>query len=589
MLPGKHQVWRFGPAALSVLLALGSVAGCGRRSLIRLDLLPENAGTARAEAMVTVPTDGVLEINATYSPSPSNLESDDVAATRLQVWAHRADSTSILLQDVEVLPGATVQEAVDLSSLAGETILVAATSRPEGALKWTGMHVVGTKRGWRSSETTTPPAPPKAQEGSPDVLVYLVDALRADALSAYGSPIPTPNFDAVADNGVRFRNAWTTATWTRPASASLLTGLYPTSHTAIDRKSTLPEQIFTLAERFRFLGYRTAAIVSNGNIARHWGFDQGFETYVMAPNAPPVISGVPSFPRADRIVEMARELWQQPRDGRPLFLYVHTVDPHGPYAPPEWLLEQPRPEVDEPNTEKTLVELNTRRRSPSPELLETLRALYLGEVAYADRAFGRLLQALPLNGPGEDGPLVVLTADHGEARMEHGFASHGMSLYEEELEIPLLVRGPGFRGSATVSEPVSLIDVAPTLLVAAGDPAAGLPGVDLASLARGGTIDRSLLAELNFDGRRWSALRRGPMKLLQNLSRGSQFLFDLRQDPGERVDLAESQSDLTSTLLRELQQAQARLVALRPAESSEAVGRPDPAVLENLRALGYLR
>jgi arylsulfatase len=475
-----------------------------------------------------------------------------------------------------------VAEFADLASLAGKPAQIAVSVTRARRVEWRRLRVIG-----RGAEGERPDRTIRAAEKAPNIVVYVVDALRPDALSAYGGPIPTPAFDSLAQDGARFEPALTTSTWTRPATASLLTGLYPSAHGALDRPHVLAESLFTLPDRLRLLGYRTVAVVANGNIDRVWGFGQGFETFVLAPYPAQTTPGVPEHPRAGQLHGIALEEWARQGDDRPLFLYIHTVDPHGPYNPPEWLLERPRPDIYERNTEKILAGLNTRQVAPEPGLLTALRDLYLGEVAYADRELGRFLEQIRT--PEGGNTLFLLTADHGEARMEHGFASHGMSLHREELEIPLLLWGPGrIPEGRTINQPVSLIDVAPTVLAAAGGAATALPGTDLARLAGGGQVERSLFAELDYDGRRWSALVEGRWALLHQVGRERFLLFDWEADRGETQDLSEAHPQLVEQLATSLEVLRRQVLSSSVAEPALLQGRPDEEVIENLRALGYV-
>ena len=428
------------------------------------------------------------------------------------------------------------------------------------------------------------------------MIVYVVDTLRADALSVYGATRPTPHFDQLANGGVRFQNAVASASWTRPGTASLLTGLYASSHGAQDRPDRLPEIAFTLAERLRLAGYSTAAAYCNGNIDSEWGFDQGFD-YFVRPQVPD--RDDQGRPRrnlwAEEAHRVALDQWRQRvrNGGRPVFLYVHTVDPHGPYDPPKWLLKTPRPDLG--NTNSILDALNQRLRKATPELVSQLRTLYDGEVAYADQAFGDFVSSLE----DLDNTIIVFTADHGEAFQEHDFSSHGMSLYEEELHIPLIVSAPGrVPKGVVVQEPVSQVDVVPTLLGLAGVPDSKrslLEGVDVAGLWEGTPADslhdRPLMSELDYDGRRWLSLHRGSLKYLQHLNTKEEWAFDLAKDPLQTRNLLRAGGAQLSGELR------ADLAKLRQLASARRLQDPDGSVkdplsadgLENLKALGYVQ
>ena len=433
----------------------------------------------------------------------------------------------------------------------------------------------------------------ESDEGSPDVVLYVVDTLRADSLGSYGSAVPTPNIDGLAKEGVRFTRALTPASWTRPATASLFTGLYPSSHRAEDRAEALPEAALTLAERLRLRGYSTIAVVGNGNVDSVYGFDQGFEVF-LRPEVPDRDSpeGQNRFLDAEDIHNVAVSEWRRSKSSsdRPVFLYVHIIDPHGPYDPPEWSLTEPRPDLDTRDTESILIELNTLRRVPTTELVAALRTLYDAEVAYVDRAFGNFYRDLS---PAES-TIVVFTSDHGEAFQEHGMSSHGMSLYGEEISIPMILRAPGrLPAGATADEVVSLVDVVPTVVGLLGVSVDGVQGVDLGRMVRSGhskTTDRPVLAELDYDGRLWRALHYGSKKLMLHSNSKRLFLYDLRKDPREMDNRAATEQHVAAELLGVLEELVVRTRRERIEVSEEKPDTPmPPDLLENLRALGYVQ
>lgn len=599
---------------LLVVLLIGTTR-CSRESLVEIDLLEPSAesSASRVEAALDFPASPVLQLRfvpsageGSASAAPASPGSDAVGdeeaaageAGRLRVSAHLADGRPVLLREEEIFPGDVVERLVSLQPLEGERALLGVSISGFRQVDWEQALVIGEAR---TGYLEDAPAPDefrvRAEAGRPDLVVYLVDALRADALGSYGGPVATPNFDSIAEAGVRFDQAMTTATWTRPATASMLSGLYPSAHRVQDSDHVLSEAVFTLAERLKLIGYRTVGIVGNGNVDSVWGFDQGFDRYIRPPNPPPTAEGVPVHVRAPQLHELAVQSWNAPRDERPLFLFVHTVDPHAPYDPPTWELPEPRPSIDGRDATRVMAALNRRALEPTPELLDRLTTLYLGEVAYADRQFGSFMQTLRSH-PRFPQTLFLLTSDHGDAHMEHRFAAHGMSLYEEELRIPLVVRFPAAaeagqaepaRTGSSIQAPVSLIDVAPTLLAAAGAPRGGLPGVDLRELRGAAAPDRALLAELDYSGRRWLALRQGSFKLLRHLNSSRTFLFDLNDDTREERDLSEGRPELTAELARQLQELLASAQEIAPAEPQLVDDSVDDDLLENLRALGYVR
>ena len=368
------------------------------------------------------------------------------------------------------------------------------------------------------------PTPSVRAEG-PSVVLYLVDTLRPDHLGVYGYPRETsPRLDAFARDAVVFENAYSPSSWTRPATASLLTGLSPGRHGATGRVDVLPDEVRLLSEHFQEAGYRTLGLVTNPNVIPLWGFDQGFDLFEDVDSRS---RGASADVLMDRVLEQLDAL---PPD-TPFFLYVHALDPHEPYEPP--------PDWAQP------FEGGGRRDV----------ALYDGEIAFGDYHFGRLLDRLRARGQYEEA-LVVFVSDHGEEFEEHGGTGHGHALFEESVRIPLLVKLPGNeRAGARVSGIATLMDVAPTVLAALGRPVpADLDGVDLLSDPSATRGERPLFLDLELDWHRGRTdivrgVRVGDRKYLRRMRPvEGELLFDLASDPGETADLRESSPEEAAEL-----------------------------------------
>ncbi len=363
----------------------------------------------------------------------------------------------------------------------------------------------------------------------PNLLLVSIDTLRADRLACYGGPADAGvALCALALHGTRYAWAFATAPATAPSVASLLTGRYPRSHgLRQEARSRLREEVPTLAETLRAAGYATAAFVSNPVLGRRRRLDRGFETY--DERLPRRERNRPGYrERTARDTSDAALAWvSEARE--PWFVWVHYQDPHGPYEPPGAL-----PALDPPGGEPLpiLDEDSGAGGIPAYQALagvrtrEAYEARYLAEVRYLDGELGRLVQEIDATGRP---PLVVATADHGEAFGEDGFFfAHGHSVGLDQIRVPLLVRTIEPGRPRVVETPVSLVDVAPTLLRAAGlgsetlpgSEGRGLPGPDEAAPGRpvfaehrrqvavvqgGGYFarDRSPGAGADPDGRRW--------------------------------------------------------------------------------------
>jgi arylsulfatase A-like enzyme len=309
----------------------------------------------------------------------------------------------------------------------------------------------------------------------PDVLLIVVDTLRADRLGPWGGPPGlTPFMDALAASGVVFTNAYSTSSWTNPAVASLFTSRYPSQHHVSQFDSRLADDEVTLAERLGAGGWRRVGMVANFRLLGQLGFGQGFDAWF-----PEVAAREPKV-RAHRIGQNAirfydRQLAPHPWSRwtrHPLLLYLHFMEPHAPYDPPEAVrrarVGAPPAGVDEAAASAKLMDA-ARWNDLSPPELSYLERLYDGAVAGLDAELVRLFRRLRQRGL-LDHTIVVLTADHGEEFDEHGGMQHGTALYEETVHVPLMMAGPGLPAGQVVTDEVSLVDVAPTLLALLGLP-----------------------------------------------------------------------------------------------------------------------
>ena len=395
-----------------------------------------------------------------------------------------------------------------------------------------------------------------------NVLLISIDTLRADHVSAYGFPRPTtPHIDAVAREGVLFKNVRTPVPMTLPAHVSMLTGTLPPTHGLRDNLlSRLPEGSVTLAERLKARGFTTGAVVSTFVLDRRFGTSQGFDTYDDRFDAVHKIGDL-SERKGDEAARHALEWLDQHKD-RPFFLFLHLYDPHEPYEPPEPFASQWKGDP------------------------------YAGEVAFADHCVGQVTEKLKQLGL-DDSTLLVITGDHGEMLGEHGELNHGFFIYEGALRVPLVLRVPRAEGMPRQLDlPVSLIDIVPTVLSLVGaEVPKEVQGVDLSPWIAGrgaGGGARSLYAETVTPTRYY-----GANSLLAVIADGWKYiettrpeLYDLRRDPAEAVNLLAREPARADALGR-------TLVAILAAAGRAPGPAPESAALDEesrqrLAALGYL-
>jgi arylsulfatase A-like enzyme len=290
--------------------------------------------------------------------------------------------------------------------------------------------------------------PPRSE--APNVLVYMIDTLRLDKLGCYGYERNTsPNLDALASDGLVCTQLLPQSSWTRPSVGSLLTGVYPHVHGAQDRGDVLKPDIPHLADALEYGGYRTVGFMTNPNCLPFWGFGKEFDRYVDA--------NAHYWKRTNdsHVTDLAIDALDDV-EGRPWFLYVHTMGPHGPYEPPAPYDTQFNPD-DYDNPEWKLARKERRYRR------ETLAA-YDGEIAFTDAQFGRLVDELKARGE-YDNTLIIVVSDHGEEFWEHGGMDHGHTLYEELVRVPFIVKLPGgAQAGGQRDHLVEMIDLAPTIL-----------------------------------------------------------------------------------------------------------------------------
>ena len=405
------------------------------------------------------------------------------------------------------------------------------------------------------------------------MLLVTIDTWRADRLG-HGS---TPALDALAATAVRFTAARTAVPLTLPSHATVFTGLLPPAHgvreNGIDQ---LDASHPTLATLLKGAGYDTAAFVGAYVLDRRFGLARGFDTYDdQIPRDPNATERLEAERPASVVVDRALAWLNARRTSHPapstqhpapFFVWIHFYDPHAPYSPPA-------------------------------EYRSRAATAYDGEIAYVDAQIARLLDELRARTQIERTVLVV-AGDHGEGLGDHGEQTHGMLLYDSTLRVPLLVAAPGV-APATRDDAVSLADVAPTVLRAAGvTPPVEMKGRDLLEVrlkadathgsdqtngVRGVRLQPDLYSETEYprvagwaplqamtDGR-WKTIRAG----------AASEVYDLQNDPGEQRDLAASQPNVVTAM-------SARIAALRAGSATLATRSITPEAEQRLRSLGYV-
>lgn len=407
-----------------------------------------------------------------------------------------------------------------------------------------------------------------------NVLLVTLDTTRADALACYGHPRSrTPTLDRLAADGVLFERAYASNPVTQASHATILTGLYPMAHGVRDNTwFRLPQAVDTVAEILRREGWATAAAVGGFPLKREFGTDQGFDLYdddleanrqdMRGEPAPRRFATAYDERPAAHVNDAVRP-WLGDPAHRPFFAWVHYWDPHRPYiAPP-----------------------------PYGQLFA--HDPYLGEIAYADASLGLLLDELRAAGELER-TVVVVTADHGEGRGEHGEPTHAFLAYDSTLHVPLIIRPPEGAGATgrRVAERVGTVDLAPTVLDLVGvEVPASMHGRSLAPLVRGGAerpgdrrpyYGESMSPRLSHDAGELRALYLGPWKYIHG---PRPELFDLAADPGELDDLSAERAGEARAMRKRLRGFVDRHAA---ASAAGAAHEASEETLRRLAALGYV-
>jgi len=390
-----------------------------------------------------------------------------------------------------------------------------------------------------------------AARGKPNLIVVVVDTLRADAVEWEN---PNGGFAQLARDGVVFDRAYSQASWTRPSVATILTAQYPTTHGTIHKMDFLSDRVQTVAEALRDEGYWTAAFTTNINVAPIFNLNQGFAEFeYIAPSfyfgasdsatKLSIYKGLRTARErffADRIyyehfyqdalvVDEHVGKWLAGKPPEPFFLFVHYMDPHDPY------FEMPY------NGHGVARVMNP---SPAPARAAELHSLYLQGVRYHDAALRNLIEELKTAGV-YDTSVIAVTADHGEEFQEHGDWWHGTSLYDEQVHVPLVIVRPDRAAAGSRrGDPVRSVDIAPTLFGAAGlAPARSFQGIDVLA----GRVEEPIVAEEDLEGNSIVSVRSGGWKLIEanrDNPRGLPpvELYHLDSDPGEKNNLAAAEA-----------------------------------------------
>ncbi|MEM7435923.1 MAG: sulfatase [Myxococcota bacterium] len=445
----------------------------------------------------------------------------------------------------------------------------------------------------KGEEPASPPVKP-----AKNAIVVMVDTLRADHVSAYANTrVKAPALDAFAKGGVVFERFSAVEDWTKPSCATMLTGLYPNTHKTQSDSGKLPASVRMVSQEMKARGITTGAFIANGYVSGKFGFEKGWDAYTNYIRENKRTEAEHVFADAMKWIE------QKALGAERFYAYVHTIDPHVPYDPPESFLklyekDPYRGSIAPRSTAQLLESIKKGTFTPTAADKRHIRALYDGEISYHDRWFGDFMDKLDEAGVLED-TVVIVVSDHGEEFWEHGNVGHGHQIHQELIHVPFIMNWRGSLPAGTrVSDNQDHGSLVPTLFDAMGlEPPAYLEGNSLLGIARGEAAPAPAAGFSTHQGER-EATWCGRYKLLQ---RGpiSTSLFDVDGDPSCQNNLKTSHPIALTAMRAVLGQFQGapNKARWRSRELERGVAmnvtaedvEMDATTREQLKALGYFR
>ncbi len=407
--------------------------------------------------------------------------------------------------------------------------------------------------------------------GQPNLVLIIVDTLRADWTSPYGYREDTsPELARWAERGVLFENVLAQSSWTKISMASLLTSLWPISHGIREPHDGLGAGALTLAELLSEAGYRTYGVQTNGWLHQSFGFHQGFDRYVFPIGRGARLPRSSVWPHVDRVLEETGRLIDAHEEPQPFFLYLHFMDVHEYAAPSEF-----------------------------KRFGGDAKGAYLASIRWVDAGLEQVREKLDAAGV-LDRTVVVFASDHAETFGENGKHGHARNVLSSVLSVPLVIRFPFPVKPVRIAAQVRNLDIAPTLLELAGIPVPeSFEGRSLLPLIEGGAsapdadVDRTSFAALGLplypDASVQRSVNDGAWTYARNVEPDpsrAEFLFDRAIDPGENVNLIEREPEAARRMRALLD---AHLEREPGAGVRETDIRIDPSIEQRLRAMGYLQ
>ena len=429
-----------------------------------------------------------------------------------------------------------------------------------------------------------------------NIVLITIDTLRADHLSCYGYKRKTsPQIDKIAEKGILFKNAIAPSSWTVPSMVSLFTSVYPINHEVIHgfvisqtvyKQEVFSNKLTTLAEILKKHGYTTFGVASNLHLSEKFGFARGFDYFKCLPFLPALSVNNTIYSWKDKIEQSHK-----------FFLWAHYFDPHDPYhSNPPWVNRYtPKALTKKLNlSKKPITELS--KLIPTfkkyPKALSNLIALYDSEINYTDSYIGKLIQKFEL----DKNTLIIITSDHGEEFLEHGYLGHARNLYQETIHIPLIIKLPNSSKKETFNKQVNLTDIMPTILHMLNiDPPKQTLGKSFWKKRRPLSWFKEMLLGKDTLAHNFSELDRNAIlkaimtpewKYIYNYQDKNDQLYNLASDPLELYNLANKKTKQRNKLKKQL------FKWVSHSEKYPTKSQPfklSPKEKEKLKGLGYIQ
>lgn len=545
---------------------------------------------------VVLPASARLHVGLGHVANESRAgEADDeTAVTKFEVIIEHEGECTVVLE--HTLQGAAgwADGSAALDSWAGKTVSLTLKA---------GSSAADTVAFWGNPVLYEP------QEDAPVTVLYLIDTVCAEHLELYGAARATmPRLTALSQRGVVFRNAISNSSRTIESIPDMMLSMPTERHGVHHNSTSAPTGLVTLAEAMRAAGFATISMCTNVNAGPRQGMDRGFDTF---------IDKIGYFwTDYDRTVPLEEaQAWLDAHRGRPMFLYVHTAEPHAPYTPPEGFRGHFDPDYDG-RIDGTYSRETGFRNITDPVAqrrdLEHVMALYDEEILYSDHRFGLFLDALDERGL-LDRAHVFVVSDHGEEFLQHGMWEHGLNLHNEQTRVPFVAVGPGIPAGLHLEPYVQLMDVMPTILElydlaqpyelfghsllpllrdpSGGDAAArraDVVGRDLFLSNHNYRISHKLIEFGVISDQRWKLLYGWRPWRVAGSNEGTRFtLFDVSADLHERRNLVFEQPEIARRLVEKLL---AWRLANPPYDPGRDAGQYDvtPDEIRHLQQMGYV-